>query len=56
MIVPEICGHSRTKYARRVHGRAGERSSKENVEGDCRSNDQTGDATRPAFITSPMSW
>ena len=50
MIVPEICRNSRAKHACGIHGRPGKRSPKQNVESDCRSNDEAGDAPRPAFI------
>ena len=50
MIVPEICRNSRAKHACGIHGRPGKRSPKQNVESDCRSNDEAGDAPRSAFI------
>ena len=50
MVVPKICSHGRTEHARGIHGRAGKRSSKQNVERDCRSNDEAGDAPWPAFV------
>src|SRR5467141_3393285 len=50
MVVPKICCNGRTEYARGIHCRAGKRSSKQNVERDCRSDNEAGNATRPAFV------
>src|SRR5205809_6351593 len=50
MVVPKICRNGGAEHARGIHSRAGERSSKENIESDCRSDDQPGNAPRAAFI------
>ena len=50
MVVPKICCNGGAEHARGIHGRAGERSSKQNVESDCRSDNEAGDAPRPPFI------
>src|SRR5438552_13344041 len=50
MIVPKICRNGGTEYARRIHCRAGKRSSEQDVERDRCSDHQPRDAPRPAFI------
>src|SRR5881392_2458077 len=50
MVVPKICRNGGAEHARGIHSRTGERSSKENIESDCRSDDQPDNAPRAAFI------
>jgi hypothetical protein len=50
MVVPKISGYSRAKHTRGIHRRASKRSPKQDVERDCRANDETGDAPRPPLI------
>src|ERR1700676_2747439 len=50
MIAPETGRERGTENSRRVHGGAGERSTKQDIERDGRSDDQAGHATRAALI------
>ncbi len=50
MVVPKICRNGGAEHARGIHGRAGKRSPKQNVERDCRSDNEAGDAPRAAFV------
>jgi hypothetical protein len=50
MVMPKICCNGRTEHARGIHGRAGKRPSKKDVERDCRSDNETSDAPRSAFV------
>jgi hypothetical protein len=50
MVVPKICRNGGAEHARGIHSRAGKRSSKQNVERDGRSDNETGDAPRAAFV------
>src|SRR6266699_2548575 len=50
MVVPEICCHSRTEDSCGIHRRPGERPPKQDVESNCRSNNQTGNPPWPTFI------
>jgi hypothetical protein len=52
MIVPKICGHSGTENTRGVHSRASKGASEQDVECDCRSNNEPGDPLWPPFIDS----
>jgi hypothetical protein len=52
MIVPKICGNRGTEDTRGVHGRAGKRSSEQDVESNCRSYNESSDTSRPSFIDS----
>src|SRR5213596_1307048 len=50
MVVPKICCNGRTEHTRGIHCRARKRSPKQNVQRDCRSDNEPGDATRPPFV------
>src|SRR5437867_1228077 len=49
MVMPKICSEGGPEDARRIHGCAGKWSAEQDVERDCRSNRETGDAPS-AFI------
>ena len=50
MVAPETCRERGTENSGRIHRGTGKRSTKQNVESDCRSNDETGNAAGSARI------